>query len=248
MQVSFAADMALYESVDNYIYTMPKGLNHLQMQISMPFENRKQEEARQIVGFFESLQGTGYFLYTDAAQIYKPVNLFLNSFDNTMIENDIYTLNATLSTDQISNILNWSQPLITGSNIRGNWATATSYQEYDVVRNTGSAPTNFYDSYYYCTGDHTSSTINDTKWTREFDFSQPTYSVQVSKETSVLKTDLPYSFAKRTNFGLHANTLKQFKIDYKGVNDREARCILHFLIARQGYRKFQYKFPKIYHQ
>lgn len=248
MQVSFAADMALYESVDNYIYTMPKGLNHLQMQISMPFENRKQEEARQIVGFFESLQGTGYFLYTDAAQIYKPVNLFLNSFDNTMIENDIYTLNATLSTDQISNILNWSQPLITGANIRGDWAAGQSYSEYDVVRNTGSASTNFYDSYYYCTGDHTSSTINDTKWTREFDFSQPTYSVQVSKETSVLKTDLPYSFAKRTNFGLHANTLKQFKIDYKGVNDREARCILHFLIARQGYRKFQYKFPKIYNQ
>ena len=248
MQVSFNSDLAAYETTDNYIYTMPKGLNHLQMQVSMTFENRKQEEARQIAGFFESLHGTGHFSYTDAAQIYKPINLFLNNYDTTFVENDLYTLNASLSTDQISNILNWSQPLITGSNIRGNWTVSTSYSEFDVVRNTSSSPTNLYDSYYYCTGDHTSTSINDTKWTREFDFSQATYSVQVSKETTVLKTDLPYSFAKRTNFGLHANTLKQFKIDYKGINDKEARCILHFLIGRQGYRKFQYKFPKIYNQ
>ena len=249
MQVSFSCELASYETVDNYIYTMPKGLNHLQMQISMPFENRKTDQARQIAGFFENLQGTGYFLYTDAAQIYKPINLFLNSYDNTFVENDLYTLNASLSTDQISTTLNWSQPLLTGSNIRGDWGVGNNYAKYDVVRNTGSASTNFYDSYYYCTGNHfTSSSITQPYWTREFDFSQPTYSTQISKETSVLKTELPYSFTKRTNFGLHANTIKQFKIDYKGVSDIEARCILHFLIARQGYRKFQYKFPRIYNQ
>jgi len=258
MQVSFSSELASYETVDNYIYTMSKGVNHLQMQISMPFENRKQEEARQIAGFFESLQGTGYFLYTDAAQIYKPINLFLNSFDNTVIENDIYTLNATLSSDQISNILNWKQPLLTGSNIKGDWATSTSYQKYDVVLYTGNAtyPSNtgsLYDSYYYCKENHTSqstitpASVDTVKWSKEF-FFQPTYSVELSKETSVLKTDLPYSFTKRTNFGLHANTLKSFRLDFKGVSDKEARCILHFLISKGGYRRFQYKIPNIYNQ
>jgi phage-related protein len=258
-QISFSTELAEYTTVDNYIHTIPKGVNHLQMSVSMAFENRKQEDARKIAGFFESLHGTGYFQYTDPAQIYKPVNLFLNTVDNTYAENDLYTLNATLSSDQISTILNWNQPLITGSNVKGNWATSTSYQKYDIVKYTGSATwpsntNNLYDSFYYCTGAHTSevaygpTNIIYGKWTREFDFVQPTYSVQLSKETSVIKTELPYSFTKRTNFGLHANTIKQLRLDFKGVNDKEARCLLHFLIGRQGYRKFIYKFPKIYNQ
>jgi len=268
MQVSFSSELAEYGTVDNYIYSMPKGVNHLQMQISMPFENRKQEQARQIVGFFESLHGTGAFLYTDPAQIYKPFSGFVNTIDNTYNENDLYNINVSVSTDQISTLLNWNNSLITGSNIRGDWVSGvggqfTTYSKYDVVRYTGNASFasntgNLYDSFYYCTGSFTCSspssaittanTIpNSEKWTREFEF-QPTYSTQVSKETSVIKTELPYSFTKRTNFGLHANTLKNFKLDFKGISDAEARCILHFLIGRQGYRKFQYKFPKIYNQ
>ena len=248
MQVSFSSELAEYGTVDNYIYSMPKGVNHLQMQISMPFENRKEEQARQIVGFFESLQGTGAFLYTDAAQIYKPFSGFVNNIDNSYNENDLYNINVTVSTDQSSTLLNWNNLFITGSNIKGDWAQSTAYSKYDVVRHTGGNGSNLYDSFYYCTGDHAGvSVIGDGKWTREFDF-QPTYSTQVSKETSVIKTELPYSFTKRTNFGLHANTLKNFKLDFKGISDAEARCILHFLIGRQGYRKFQYKFPKIYNQ
>lgn len=257
-QVSFSCEIADYTTIDNYLYTMPKAVNHLQMAISMPFESRRQEEARKIAGFFESLHGTGYFLYTDPAQIYKPVNLFLNSIDNAFIENDLYTLNATLSTDQISTVLNWNQPLITGSNIKGNWATSTSYQKYDIVRYTGDAtfPSNtgnLYDSFYYCKESHTSqssvtpASVDTIKWSKDF-FFQPTYSTPLSKETAVIKTELPYSFTKRTNFGLHANALKSFRLDFKGISDAEARCILHFLIGRQGYKRFQYKIPKIYNQ
>ena len=29
MQVSFSSELSSYEAIDNYIYTMPKGLNHL---------------------------------------------------------------------------------------------------------------------------------------------------------------------------------------------------------------------------
>jgi phage-related protein len=257
-QVSFSSEIAEYTTIDNYLYTMPKAVNHLQMTISMPFENRKQEDARKIAGFFESLHGTGYFLYTDPAQIYKPINLFLNSLDNSYNENDLHTINATLSTDQISTILNWSQPLITGSTIKGDWTTSTSYQKYDVVRYTGNAtfPSNtgnLYDSFYYCKESHTSqssvtpASVDTIKWSKDF-FFQPTYSTPLSKETAVIKTELPYSFTKRTNFGLHANALKSFRLDFKGVSDAEARCILHFLIGRQGYRRFQYKIPTIYNQ
>lgn len=266
--VSFSSELAAYNTIDNYIYSMPKGLNHLQMEITMPFENRKQEEARQIAGFFESFQGTGYFLYTDPAQIYKPINLFVSSIDNQFVENDIFSLSAKLTTDQASSTLAWNNPFLTGSNIRGDWVSGVggqfvTYSKYDVVRYTGnesfaSNTGNLYDSFYYCTGSFTCSspssaiaaanTIpNSEKWTREFDF-QPTYSTQVSKETSVIKTEFPYSFTKRTDFGLHANTLKNFKLEFKGISDAETRCILHFLIGRQGYRKFRYRFPKIYNQ
>jgi len=256
--VSFSSELSSYTTVDNYLYTMPKGLNHLQITVQMPFENRKEEEARQIASFFENLHGTGYFSFTDPASIYKPINLFCNNIQNTYTVNDLYTIQAELSSDQASTLLNWNGLYVTGSNVKGYWQTSTSYSKYDVVRHTGDASyplntSNLYDSFYYCTGDHTSqssingSEITNGKWTQEFSF-QPTYSAQVNKETSVLKTELPYSFTKRTDFGLHSNVLKEFKIDFKGINDAEARCILHFLENRQGYRKFQYKIPTIYNQ
>jgi phage-related protein len=254
--VTFMADMNSYTTVDNYLYTMPKGVNHLQMTVQMPFENRKELEATKIVSFFENLRGTGYFTFTDPASIYKPVNLFCGTIQNNFTVNDLYTIQVELSTDQIAPLLNWNGMFVTGSGIKGSWATSTPYSKYDVVRHTGNSSypqntSNLYDCFYYCTGDHTSessidgSEIASGKWTQEF-FYQPTYSSTVNKETSVLKTDLPYSFAKRSDFGLHANFLKEFVIEFKGISDLETRSILHFLTSRQGYRKFQYKIPNIY--
>jgi phage-related protein len=256
--VTFMADMNSYTTVDNYLYTMPKGVNHLQMTVQMPFENRKELEATKIVSFFENLRGTGYFTFTDPASIYKPVDLFCGTIQNNFTVNDLYTIQVELSTDQIAPLLNWNGMFVTGSGIKGNWATSTSYSKYDVVRHTGNASypkntANLYDCFYYCTGDHTSqssingSEITNGKWTQEF-FYQPTYSSTVNKETSVLKTDLPYSFAKRSDFGLHANFLKEFVIEFKGISDLETRSILHFLSSKQGYRKFQYKIPNIYNK
>jgi phage-related protein len=257
--VSFAADLTSYTTVDNYIYTMPRGLNHLQIEIEMPFENRTEFESRKIISFFESLRGTGYFSYTDPASIYQPVNLFCNDIQTDFTVNNIYNLKVNLSTDQAAPLLKWNGMFITGTNLRGNWSTSTDYFKYDIVRHTGSATypkntSNLYDSYYYCMKDHTSqsSPINNSnlpsdKWSQDF-FYQPTYSTVLNKKTSVLKTDLPYSFVKKSDFGKHANILNRFDIQFKGVSDVETRSILHFLASKQGYRKFQYKIPKIYNR
>jgi hypothetical protein len=250
MSVSFSAELASYTTTDNYMHVMPKGLNHLQMEMNMPFENRKQEDARKIAGYFESLNGTGYFQYTDPAQIYKPINMFCSNIENSFNENDLHTVNVSLNSDQSSSLLNWSAPFITGSSLKGNYSTGVAYSKYDVVRNTGVNANNMYDSFYYVTGDISTGQntgISDSRFSKEF-FFQPTYPTQIAKETSVVKTEMPYSFTKRTDFGLHANVLKSLKLDFKGVSDVEARCILHFLIGKQGFRKFQYKFPKIYNQ
>ena len=248
--VRFSAELASYTTTDNYMHIMPKGLNHLQMEMSMQFENRKQEDARKIAGYFESLNGTGYFQYTDAAEIYKPINMFCSNIDNSFNENDLHTVSVNLSSDQSSSLLNWSAPFITGSTLKGNYATGVAYSKYDVVKNTGVNPNNMYDSFYYVTGDISAGQntgISDSRFSKEF-FFQPTYPTQINKETSVVKTEMPYSFTKRSDFGMHANVLKSLKLDFKGVSDAEARCILHFLIGKQGFRKFQYKLPKIYNQ
>ena len=242
--VSFTADLTSYTTVDNYIYSMPRGLNHLQAEIQMPFENRTESEATKIASFFENFRGTGYFLYTDPASIYQPVNLFCNDIETNFTVNNIYSLKVNLSTDQAAPLLKWNGMFVTGANLRGNWSPSTNYFKYDIVRYTGSAlypkhASNLYDSYYYCMEDHTSQNdigsddLPDNIWSREF-FHQPTYSAVLSKKTSVLKTDLPYSFVKKSDFGKNANTLNRFEIQFKGISDRETRSILHFLANRQG--------------
>lgn len=256
--VSFSAENTSYSSIDNYLYVMPKGINHLQMTVQMPFENRKEAEATKIASFFENLRGTGYFLFTDPASIYKPINLFCTDVQTDFAVNDIYNIQVNLATDQIASLLNWNGAFITGSNIKGAWSTSTPYSKYDVVRYTGNStfPSNtgnLYDCFYYCTDSHTSqssvtpASVDTVKWSKQF-FFQPTYPTQVNKEASSLKTELPYSFAKRSDFGLHANSIKSLKLDFKGISDAEARCILHFLINKQGYRRFQYKIPNIYNK
>lgn len=257
--VSFSADLSSYTTVDNYLYTMPKGINHLQVEVEMPFENRTEAETRQIVSFFEGLRGTGYFNYTDPASIYQPVNLFCNNIQNNFTVNNIYNLKVSLSTDQAAPLLKWNGMFITGSNLKGDWSTSTNYSKYDIIRHTGSASypkniSNLYDSYYYCMQDHTSQSspidngaLPTQFWAQDF-FYQPTYSVDLNKSTSVLKSDLPYSFTKKTDFGRNANVLSQFEIQFKGISDIETRAILHFLASKQGYRKFQYKIPQIYNR
>jgi hypothetical protein len=258
--VSFSCDLSSYTTIDNYLFTMPRGVNHLQMKMNVPFENKKEDDARKIAGFFESLNGTGHFEYKDPSAIYKPIRMFCENINTSFNENDLYTIDVSLSSDQSAPLLNWANPFLSGEFVTGQWKTNTSYSKYDVVRYTGNVTYpantgNLYDSFYYCSGDgsHTSdasfsaTNMANQKWTKEF-FFQPTYPTQVAKETSVIKTDLPYSFTKRTDFGLHANVLKSLKLDFKGISDKEAKCILHFLISKQGYRRFQYKFPKIYNQ
>lgn len=256
--VSFSAENTSYSSIDNYLYVMPKGVNHLQMTVQMPFENRKEAEATKIASFFENLRGTGYFTFTDPASIYRPINLFCTDIQTDFTVNDIYNIQVNLATDQVASLLNWNGAFITGSNIKGAWSTSTSYSKYDVVKYTGNStfPSNtgnLYDCFYYCTEPHVSqssvspASVDTVKWSKQF-FFQPTYPAQVNKETSSLKTELPYSFAKRSDFGLHANTIKSLKLDFKGISDAEARCILHFLVNKQGYRRFQYKIPNIYNK
>lgn len=256
--VSFSAENTSYSSIDNYLYVMPKGVNHLQMTVQMPFENRKEAEATKIASFFENLRGTGYFTFADPASIYRPINLFCTDIQTDFTVNDIYNIQVNLATDQVASLLNWNGAFITGSNIKGAWSTSTSYSKYDVVKYTGNStfPSNtgnLYDCFYYCTEPHVSqssvspASVDTVKWSKQF-FFQPTYPAQVNKETSSLKTELPYSFAKRSDFGLHANTIKSLKLDFKGISDAEARCILHFLVNKQGYRRFQYKIPNIYNK
>ena len=170
--------------------------------------------------------------------------------ENSFNENDLHTVSVSLSSDQAASLLKWDTAYVTGSNMKGEYSTGVAYSRFDVVRNIAANANNLYDSFYYVTGDISAGQntgISDSRFSKEF-FFQPTYPTQVSKEASVVKTEMPYSFTKRTDFGLHANVLKSLKLDFKGVSDAEARCILHFLIGKQGFRKFQYKFPKIYNQ
>jgi alpha-tubulin suppressor-like RCC1 family protein/phage-related protein len=258
--VSFSTELSSHTTVDNYVYMMPKGVNHLQMRMQMRFENRKEEESRKILSFFEGMRGTGYFTYTDPAQIYKPLNLFCEKISDSFEAKDIHNITVDLSTDQAASMLNWTNQFITGENLRGYFQTGVEYKKFDIIRYTGSAEAGFntgeklYDSFYYSTIDHISPDslpVNDIGYIAAYSkdlFINPTYAVELPKETSVVKTEMPYSFTKRTDFGLHANALKEFRIDFKGVSDREARYLLHFLINKQGYRKFTYSIPKIYNQ
>ena len=112
--------------------------------------------------------------------------------------------------------------------------------------------TNNLDNFYYATEDHTSSAANcptgaSSSWSRDFFFAPDVQqSFQVGIKSDIL--NFKNSFVQRLYGNAQTRNIAKFDISYtfKDISDNQAKCMLHFLENKAGYRRFRHDIPSIY--
>lgn len=238
---------------DGYFSQIPLGVNNIEVQFNFNFKNKNDNDTYDIVSFFELLNGTGIFNYQDPAGIYSEKQLYIDSLTTEFVPPNKANINAGCYSDTFSTFLNYKKTILnTGVAQFSDWQSGNSYLVNDVVfdvSKTGSS-TNFTELFYYCKQDHTADTIttsNTDYWTQEFEW-QPNEPLNIPNRIKTVKRNFVNSYYTQTTLGINNQKFETVEFNYISIDDKKLRAILHFLLTHYGYKKFIYRFPKLFNE
>lgn len=229
--------------------SMASCLNSLVGEYSLIFRTRE-EEAQQIINYFESRSGVLPAVVADESSIYHPISGFVDEFSWAAKTNAEYELTTKIVVDNVSSQLNWSGlafanvPLVS-------WTTGESIGKYDVryFEFDSADKTN---NFFYCTGDHISSAANSpfstgSMWTQEL-FYLENIDYSIADQPSVGRIDFSSSFPQRLKTDKNIHAVKRLTLKFDKISDKQTSSILHFVESKFGNKKFAYQIPKIYNR
>lgn len=242
-----------YITDDFYYNLIPLSVNSLGAKFSLKYEVNE-TNAQRLVAFFEDQSGYLPIKFTpDNAGIYKTVSGVCDNYGVNFVNNQHFEVAAGIVVDHAPTLLNWS-----GGNFANvpfqSWTSAESYKKYDVTyfRFKGDGNLNGkLDSFYYCSGDHTSSDTNSptgtaSMWSQKF-FFEPDIGTQNDVK---IKSDLLHyknSFAQHFKTNDNMATF-DMSYTYKDISDHQLKSMLHFLENKGGYRRFEHQIPSVYNR
>ena len=234
---------------DFYYELVPLSLNSLVANFNVGYQTNE-TNARELANFFESKSGFLPMEFNvDNSGIYKNVTGFCNSYQITVENNQNFNVSAAVTIDTAPNLLNWSGNNYTNIDFQ-NWVPSRSYKKYDVV--FSGVNTNNLNNFFYCTGDHTSSSANSptgasTNWTQKFFFEpDEKQSFEVGIKSDIVEFN--NSFTQRLGGDKNTKNISKFDISYSfsNISNHQLKSMLHFLENKAGYRRFEHQIPSVY--
>ncbi len=248
-RATFTSRANTYDTTDGYFNSIPMSLNSLTARFDLRFD-LSERDAQNLVYFIENKSGQSAFLFADGSQLYKPLSGFSDQYAINHMNNNHYEVGAQLEISEAPTLLNWSGMTFINTGL-SHWQTGRSYQKYDIVYSGIS--TNKLNNYYYCTGDHTSSTPatngptgTTSMWTQNF-FFESDIGIQNDVSIKVDKVDFKNSFVQRGVSRKHLSTTN-FNYKFTNVPTIEAKSILHFLEVHAGFRRFRHDSNSVYNK
>jgi phage-related protein len=248
-RVNFSSKANVYETVDGYYNLIPLSLNSLEAKFELRFD-LNESGAQKLVDFIESRSGCNLYAFTDASSFYKSISGVTDNYAVNHINKQHYEVAISIDVNQAPTLLNWSGMTFINSPL-AHWSSGVDYKKYDIVYSGISQ--NKLNNYYYCSGDHTSTsastngpTGSSSKWTQAF-FFEPDIGLQNDVPIKVDKIEFKNSFTQRVKNRKH---LAPINLSYKfsNITTREAKSIMHFLENKGGYRRFLHLIPSVYNQ
>jgi len=248
-RASFSARSNTYETQNGYFNMIPLSINSVDAKFELRFD-ANELSAQQLVSYIERQEGSKLFGFTDTSSFYKTISGVCDNYAVNHINKNHYEVAVSFEVNQAPALLNWSGMTFINSPLQ-TWSAATSYKKYDIVYSGIS--TNKLNNYYYCSGDHTSSsasvdgpTGSSSKWTQAF-FFEPDVGLQNDVSLKVDKIEFKNSFIQRMKT---RRNLAQTNFSYKfsNVSTKEAKAILHFLENKAGFRKFSHTPQSVYNR
>ena len=248
-KVSFSSRANQYETQNGYYNLLPMSVNNLDVKFDLRFD-QDQSGAQKLVNFLEEKEGHKLFPFTDASNFYKTTSGVCANYAINHINNYHYEVAMSLEVNQAPALLNWSGMNFVNYSFQ-NWAAGVPYSKYSMVYSGVNA--NKLNNFYYCSGDHTSSssstdgpTGSASKWTQAF-FFEPDIGAQNDVTIKVDKTEFKNSFIQRMKTRKNLAPLT-FSLKFSNLPTVEAKSIMHFLENKAGYRRFLYNPPSVYNQ
>ena len=107
------------------------------------------------------------------------------------------------------------------------------------------------DNFYYCTGDHTSSSSNSpigasTMWSQKF-FFEPDIGTQNDVKIKADIIDYKNSFKQRLKTNDNISTFGM-SYTFSNISDSQTKSMIHFLENKGGYRRFEHQIPSVYNR
>jgi phage-related protein len=246
-RVSFNSRANVYETQNGYFNMIPMSLNSLDAKFELRFDVNELY-AQKLVSFIEGKEGSQLFAFTDASTFYKTISGVADNYAINHINKNHYEVAVSIDVNQAPTLLNWSGMTFINSPLQ-HWSPAQQYKKYDVVYSGISS--NKLDNYYYCSGDHTSSsksldgpTGTNKKWTQAF-FFEPDVGMQNDVSIKVDKIEFKNSFIQRMKTRRNLSTTN-FSYKFSNITTKQAKAILHYLENKAGFRRFSHTPPSVY--
>jgi len=248
-RASFDSRANIYETQNGYFNIIPMSVNSLNAKFELRYD-LNETGAQALVSYIEKQEGSKLFAFSDASNFYKTISGVCDNYAINHVNKNHYEVAVSFEVNQAPTLLNWSGMTFVNSPLQ-KWSGATSYKKYDIVY-TGISD-NKLNNYYYCSGDHTSSsasidgpTGSSSKWTQAF-FFEPDVAFQNDVAIKVDKIEFKNSFIQRMKTRRNlAQT--NFSYKYTNVSTRQAKAIIHFLENKAGYRKFLHIPQSVYNR
>ncbi len=246
--ISFSCKKNKYMYNNNTFAIMPTTLNNIVATCDFNF-NVNENDAQNIMNFFESQSGTGAFAINDASNIYRTLTGFADNSTIAMTTNNQYNIGLNFSVERNSSVLSWSGMSFVNYDF-ASWETGQFYQKYQPVYFEIQAQNKLV-NFYYATQDHISSADNAPPntgyWTQSL-FYENELGLTVESKPMVAKNEFRNSFAQRIKDNENAHAFQGLQLTYKNLSDFKLKSILHFLENSLGYKKFEFNVPKIYNR
>lgn len=246
--ISFSCKKNKYMYNNNTFALMPTTLNNIVATCDFNF-TVNENDAKNILNFFESQNGTGAFAINDDSSIYRPLVGFADGFNVSMTHNNQYNIALNFSVERNSSFLNWSGMSFVKYDFV-NWETGQFYQKYQPVYFEIQAQNKLV-NFYYATEDHVAAADNAPPntgyWTQSL-FYENELGLSVDTKPTVSRNELKNSFTQRVKDGDNIHAFQGLQLTYKNISDFKLKSILHFLENSLGYKKFEFNVPKIYNR
>lgn len=242
---SFKAKNQELRCDDNYVTTTPTTINSLGLNFSVSYDV-DEDGARKIANNLESLSGQNAFVFETKNIIYKNLSGYCDGYSIDHLSENSFRVNTNVLVEEAPNMVNWSGTNFINYDFQ-EWDSGKNYEQDDVVYyNVTGEKIN---SFYYCTGDHSSEPINsptgsNTSWSQEF-YWEPDAGMSTDVKFNVSKFNGAWQQRIKTN-----KNIAQVPLNYtfRSISKKQLTAMLHFLENKGGYRRFEHQIPTVYNK
>ncbi len=246
---SFETKTNYFPFSDKTANNVSAGLNTVVGRYGLKFQLRE-NDAQQLVDFYESRSGSGIFAISDNSNIYRTLSGSIEELNFSSPNNGKYTFDMSFDVERNSSALKWSGQSFVNHSFQ-KWESGVSFAQDDIVyfEHDLEEPTN---NFFYCAENHLAAPSNHPlstgqKWTNNL-FLQPNEQFTVQNKPLVNKNQFKGSFSERIKEQNNIHSLDALEFGYKNISDKKTKALLHFLEGRLGYKRFAYQSPEIYNR